>query len=239
MNDSDRNRCRLVLPVLFLLILPCDAQAGFQWISGWQWGAYGHGSIGNIEDKLDGVSLRGSSVWGALGSSYPVHDVYFPSPTNALTLSRSFSLTDVDEDQVWRIELDVRAHVETEFSNFGSLQWYYVVGISGPHGYWRYIGPPGYHGSLRGSNGLYTFGLSIYSYMSISDIPTPYSGYYKIGIDTDLRTSAVPEPASWLMIGQGLFIAVGIMIVSNRRKPGSSRPGSEETSGIFDGTSGI
>lgn len=241
MNVSVRIRHRVLLPVLLLLAVPCDAKAGFQWTSGWNWGVYGLGSIGHIEDKLDGVSIRNSSVWGAIGSSYPIHDVYYPSTSNALTMGRRFSLTDVDVDQFWRLELDVRVRVETEFSNFGSLQWYYYVGISGPLGTWRYIGPPGFHGSTLALNGDYTFGLNIFSNMSINSVPTPYSGYYKISIDTDFRTYAIPEPASWLMTGQGLFAAAGVMVVSKRRKPRCSRLRSTETHEILDPfeTSGI
>jgi hypothetical protein len=248
---SRRLGSRIVLVVWAFFALPHDALAGFEWIGWWDEHSQGNGSFNSSGFELpDGVLGVKASIQGQLqhfGSDPPI-DRYAKS---SIVLSRHFRLTgspggwQVDLD--WHVVESVRMTVHVSYSGSNP-----TMKVSTTDNFQDPISMPYFlpHRSIFLPDGDYLFTLGASGTLTFSQPPpwilppgsfSTYFGMFRYEFSASLKVTAVPEPAPWLMIGQGLVAIAGIIFVSKRRKPGSGRPGSEETSGILDGfeTSGI
>lgn len=219
-----RFQLQVILAMSFLMALPCEARAGFQWISGWQIYEYGQSSYGFIKESYDGVKIENATISTGLASSYPIHDIYWPTPSAGIYFSRTFSLTSDAENQYWLLYLELDIDFQSEFSNFGSYQSKSMLAIQGTD-YWSVRGQSHYSITLQRLDGIYNFVVSMDADMSIATFPTPYSGYVKMTMDANFRATAVPEPSAALLLCQSVAATASVIHVSKRRsrKPDGSR----------------
>jgi hypothetical protein len=251
MNGITRFLFPILFPSLVLLSLPSDAQAGFQWLDSWQSSGSGYRYVLNGIDLPDGtiqVQAYTEATGGFLGSN-PPRDVDFSSSVlgyRKFALSGSPGGWDVDLDLISRQWFRFTVHMYL----FAGMNIEITPNLPGSlpiEMSLRFSSPPPVHKTVHLNDGEYWVQFGFRG--SLSFVPPlwqgpdfyVYHGEYSIRTETSLKATAVPEPASWLMIGPGLFAIAAFTFVSKRRKPGSGRPGSEETSGILDGfeTSGI
>ncbi len=251
MNHIRCFRLPFVVAALVILTVPCNSKAGFEWIGWWNVDSKTVGN-GSTTFRSSGIELPNGVMrvegtieaqlsYSQMGNPYDMHPPYDVTASSSLLLSRHFRLS--GSPGGWKVDLDW--HI-TDSSRF----WAHVS-TSGPYSTFdistsnefptqipRYMTAR----TIYLPDGDYVFDMGMMASLGYDRPPWGYSGpfsvYYgsfRFGFSGGLLVTAVPEPASWLMIGQGLIAAAGITFVSKRRKPGSGRPGSEETSGILDG----
>lgn len=241
MNRISRFRIPIIVAALLVLAHPCDAQAGFEWIGFWKVDTkvIGTGSATFVDsgfDRPDGVYHIEGKIQSQLGFSQPwgtpyyVHPPYDVVASSSIMLSRHFRLSgspggwDVDMD--WNVAESGRfwAHVSTS-GPFSTMSVDEMSDHREP------VNPKYYATShkVHLPDGDYSFTLGATGSLHFDRPPwgwtEPFSVYYgsfSYRFSSSLKATAVPEPASWLSIGQGIFAVAGVMVVSKRRSSAST-----------------
>ena len=220
---------RVLVASLVLISLPSDSQAGFQWLDhSWQSQGSGYRYVLPGIDLPDGtirVQAYTEATGGFFGTNPPM-DQHFSSSVYAY---RKFALT--GSPGGWDVDLDL---VCTQWSRF-TVHMFYFSGMNieitrdFPDALpipWssRLFAPPPVQKTIHLPDGESWVHFGIEG--SLSFVPPiwqgpvfeVYHGRYAFGTETSLIATAVPEPASWLMIVQGFCASAVLIFVSKRRQ---------------------
>jgi len=225
---------RVFVGSLILLSLPSDSQAGFQWLDH-SWQSHGSGYRYVLEgiDLPDGtirVQAHTEATGGFWGTNPPMGQQF----SSSVYAYRKFALS--ESPGGWDVDLDL---VCSQWSRF-TVHMFHFSGMnieitrnipdSLPIQWSSSIfALPPVHKTIHLPDGEYWVHFGIEG--SLRFVPPlwqgpvfeVYHGQYVIGTETSVKATAVPEPASWLMIGQGLLASAGIMVISIRRQRQAGR----------------
>ncbi len=222
MNEIRHSGIRILVSGLALLAWPCDALAGFEWIGWWHETSVGKTIFFSGSDLPNGVHHMGARIevdGGYLGSDPPL-DLRF---TSSIDLSRPFSLS--GSPGGWRVDLDWLTLESTRFTlhmNSSMPSSMHVSDNLDPSN----IVDSSWSAANRSiilPDGEYEFHVSTAGVLSFP-IPPPgftfdfHTGHLMNDFRASLIATAVPEPASWHILAQGIAAAGTIAALSRRGK---------------------